>query len=358
MLSEVRLIFSIIWEDCGGFGNCGLQEESLSPPVHNPTFMTGQTSAIIACYNGEAYLPEALDSICTQTRAVREVIVVDDGSDQPIQPPVDWRGPPLRIIRTENRGAAAARNLGVLSATGTFIALLDADDAWAPMKIEMQEDALSADPASVAVFTQRTEKPGWTPCPPLTYPPHDVSDDEFWTRLWRENFVKLSSIMIRRDVFLSVGGFDKRLPPCEDWEMWFRLLRAGRFIQVPLPLCYRRIHPQQLTKNFDQIVVYHRKCRLSLMREHGARIAAAGISREQQEKFSQEEYREHLLILYFRRRLSAARRLFWDYLLHYPSDVAILKYVFLSLLPQWFFVALRDRTDVTKVQTPHASRND
>jgi glycosyltransferase involved in cell wall biosynthesis len=321
--------------------------------------MTGQTSAIIACYNGEAYLAEALDSICTQTQSVREVIVVDDGSDQPIQPPVDWRGPPLRIIRTKNRGAAAARNLGVLSATGSFIALLDADDAWAPTKIERQEDALNADLASVAVFTQRTEKPGWTPCPPLTYPSPTVSDDEFWVRLWRENFVKLSSIMIRRDVFLTTGGFDERLPPCEDWELWFRLLKAGRLIQVPLPLCYRRMHQDQLTSNFDKIVIYHRKCRLLVMREYGERLAAAGISPEQQEKEAQEEYREHLLILYFKRRLSTARRLLWDYLLHYPSDLSILKYALLSLLPQRFFVTMRDKTDdATKVHTPVASRND
>ena len=306
--------------------------------------MIGQTSAVIACYNGEAYLPEALESICSQTRAVREVIVVDDGSNHPIEPPADWRGPPLRIIRTENRGVAAARNLGVLSATGKFIALLDADDAWAPTKIETQEEALSADPASVAVFTQRTEKPGWTPCPPLTYPSPDVSDDEFWRRLWTENFVKLSSIMFRRDVFLSVGGFDERLPPCEDWEMWFRLLRAGHFIQVPLPLCYRRIHSHQLTKNLDEVVVYHRKCRLLLMDEHGDRIAAAGIPPLEQRKFAREEYREHVLIMYFKRRMSTARRLFCDYLLHYPTDISMLKYACLSLLPQWFLVAIRDRT--------------
>jgi glycosyltransferase involved in cell wall biosynthesis len=97
--------------------------------------MTGRTSVIIPCFNIQVYLPEALESVCNQTRAVREIILVDDGSKEPVRPPSDWEGPPLRIIRTENRGPAAARNLGISLAAGTFIAFLDADDAWAPAKV-------------------------------------------------------------------------------------------------------------------------------------------------------------------------------------------------------------------------------
>jgi glycosyltransferase involved in cell wall biosynthesis len=321
--------------------------------------MTGQTSVIIPCHNHEVYLGEAIESVYAQTRAVREIIVVDDGSTIPIQAAPTWKGLPVRIIRTENRGVSAARNLGVSLATGAFVAFLDADDAWAPTKIEMQEEALESNRDIVAVFTQHTEKPGWPPCPPTTYPPPDASEDEILVRLWQWNFIALPSVMVRRETFLRLGGFNEHLRCSEDWELWIRLSMAGRIAQVPLPLCYRRIHSRQLTKNFDQIVIYHRKCRLLLMREYGARIAAAGISREQQEKFSQEEYREHLLILYFKRRISAARRLLWDYLSHYPGDLPILKYALLSLLPRWFLVAVRDKTDdLTKLHTPIVSRKD
>src|SRR4030095_4013096 len=187
----------------------------------------------------------------------------------------------------------------------------------------------------------------------------DASDDEFLVRLWKWNFIALPSVMVRRETFLRVGGFNEHLQYSEDWELWVRLLTAGRIGQVPLPLCYRRIHSHQMTKNFDQIVIYHRKCRLLLMHEHGDRLAAAGISLKEQQSFSQEEYREHLLILYFRRRFSTARRRLWQYFLDYPSDLSILKYALLSLLPEWFFVALRDKTnDVTKLHTPVASHKD
>jgi len=321
--------------------------------------MIGQTSVVIPCHNHEAYLGEAIESVYTQTRAVREIIVVDDGSTRPVQPASMWEGLPVRIIRTENRGASAARNLGVSLATGAFIAFLDADDAWAPTKIEMQEDALESNPDTVAVFTQHTEKQGWSPCPPTNYPPPDASDDEVLVRLWKWNFIALPSVMVRRETFLRVGGFNEHLRYSEDWELWVRLLVAGRFGQVPLPLCYRRIHSHQMTKNFDQIVVYHRKCRLLLMREHGERIAAAGISPRQQQRFSQEEYREHLLILYFRRRFSTARRLLWDYLWQYPGDLKMLKYALLSLLPRWFFAAVRDKGAVVQqLDSAAASRKD
>lgn len=304
--------------------------------------MIPETSVIIACYNVDDYLPEALESVCAQTRPVREIIIVDDGSDRPVQRPANWQGPPLKIFRTSNRGAAAARNFGVSLAGGNFIAFLDADDAWAPTKIEMQEELLASDTTGVAVFTRRVERVGWNPCPPIEYPSPDISDDEFWIRMWVENFITLSAIMLRRDVFLRVGGFDERLPPCEDWELWFRVLTQGRILQVPSALCYRRIHPQQLTKKFDKIMVYHRKCRLILMRDHGRRLASAGLSIGQQRKQAEKEYREHLLILYFQRRFVAARRLLWKYLMTHPFDVSILKYALLSLLPGQLLAYWRD----------------
>jgi len=304
--------------------------------------MIGQTSVIIPCFNRDEYLEEALKSVRCQTRRVREIIVVDDGSTTPVQAPRDWDGPPLRIVRTENRGVSAARNFGISLATGSFIAFLDSDDAWAPAKIELQEDALSSGPDCVAAFTHRIEKPGWRDCPPTEYPPPDASDDVFWRCLWTENFITLSSVMVRRETLLRVGAFNEDLRYCEDRELWFRLLTVGRFAQISLPLSYRRIHPCQMTTNFDAITVHRRKWRLIVMREHGARLAAAGVSVADQYEQARREYREDLLILYFQRQLSTVRPLLWAYWLRYPSDRGILKYAFLSALPTRLLTFLRD----------------
>jgi GT2 family glycosyltransferase len=307
-------------------------------------FMTGETSVVIPCYNSEEYLPEALESVRDQTRPVREVIVVDDGSETPVSPPAQWQGPPLRIVRTENRGLPAARNLGASLATSRFIALLDADDAWAPEKIEMQEAALNARPDNIAVFTQRSEKPGWPACEPVPYPPVDATDNDLWASLWRRNFIAPSSLMVRLDAMLQAGGFDESLRSCEDWEFWFRLLKAGRFVQVPRVLCYRRMHPEQMTKNAGEMALHRRRVRLLIMRDHGERLAAAGISVSQQREQAREEYRQDILMTYFQRRLPTARRLFWDYLSHYPGDAEVFRYALFSLLPGPLLQMLRGRT--------------
>ena len=311
--------------------------------------MIGQTSVIIPCYNRDEYLQEALESVRSQTRRVREVIVVDDGSTRPVQAPHDWDGPALRIVRTGNRGVSAARNVGISLATGSFVAFLDSDDAWAPKKIELQERALSSSSDCVAVFTHRIEKPGWCPCPPTEYPPPGASDDMFWCFLWKENFITLSSVMVRRDTLLRIGGFNEELRFCEDRELWFRLLTMGRFVKVSLPLSYRRIHQSQMTTNFAATTVHRRKWRLIVMRDHGTRLAAAGISTAEQKEQARREYREDLLILYFRRRLDIVRPLLWRYLLRYPCDLGILKYSLLSVLPVRLLTFLRDRHDRTNV---------
>ena len=317
--------------------------------------MIGQTSVIIPCYNRNDYLEEALESVRSQTRRVREIIIVDDGSTTPIQAPSDWDGPPLRIARTENRGVSAARNFGISLASGRFIAFLDSDDAWAPRKIELQEHALSSSSDCVAVFTHRIEKQGWGLCPSTEYPPLDASDDVFWRSLWKENFIALSSVLVRREVLLAVGAFNEDLRYCEDRELWFRLLTAGRFAQITVPLSYRRIHPQQMSNNFDEITVNRRKWRLIVMRKHGTRLAAAGISVADQKEQARREYREDLLILYFRRRLSTVRPLLWPYLLRYPGDLRILSYAFLSLLPARLLTILRDRAETTR-ESVHCDR--
>src|SRR5262245_4095228 len=192
--------------------------------------MTAQTSVIIPCYNGQAYLDEALETVRSQTRPAREVIVIDDGSRIPIQSPSAWDGRPLRIIRTPNQGLPSARNVGLSLATGSLVALLDVGDAWHPKKLETQEDALGATPGAVVSFTRCSQKPGWLPCPRFPYPAPDATTSEFWRALWQANFISPSSTLMRRDAIMSVGGFNRKMRYCEDWECWFRLLSKGPFV--------------------------------------------------------------------------------------------------------------------------------
>ena len=87
-------------------------------------------SIIMPCYNGEAFLAEAVGSVLAQTFRDFELIVVDDGSTDGSADILARYVDPVRVIRQTNRGVSAARNVGIAAARGDFIAFLDADDTW------------------------------------------------------------------------------------------------------------------------------------------------------------------------------------------------------------------------------------
>ncbi len=103
-------------------------------------------SVVIPVYNCEAYLAEALDSVLAQTYRPVEIIVVDDGSsDRSASVAARYSG--VRCLTQPHAGAGAARNLGAASASGSFLAFLDADDLWVSDKLESQMAAFRASPA-------------------------------------------------------------------------------------------------------------------------------------------------------------------------------------------------------------------
>jgi len=294
----------------------------------------GRTSVVIPCYNGQAYLTEALASVREQMRPAREIIVVDDGSAEAVRPPTSWDGPPLRVIRTPNRGLPAARNRGIRESSGEFVALLDVDDAWHPSKLARQEDALAPDPAAVLCFTRIAAKPGWTPFLPPAYPSADASDEQMLIALWKRNFITPSSVLVRRTALEQVGGFDEQMRFCEDWELWSRLLAAGRFVQIDEPLCWYRKHANQMSKQARAMAEYRRLARERLRALHGRRLEQAGISLSEQARYAREEDRLDCLFPFYIGQLGAARRLLWEYLFRVGFDRQVLRCALLSLLPR------------------------
>src|SRR5579862_5598096 len=93
------------------------------------------------------YLGDALDSVFAQTRPPAEVIVVDDGSTDETRAIVERYSGRLRYIHRSNTGVSAARNAGIRAASHEYIALLDADDLWAPEKLAAQIPLLERDPS-------------------------------------------------------------------------------------------------------------------------------------------------------------------------------------------------------------------
>ncbi|MGI9106251.1 MAG: glycosyltransferase family 2 protein [Pyrinomonadaceae bacterium] len=194
--------------------------------------MKPKVTVIIPCKDRPEKLHRALASVSAQTVLPLEVIVVDDGSDVPLQLTHDGYRVPVRIIRQTNQGPSAARNRGVREATGDWIALLDSDDTWLPAKLETQ----------VGLIAQHADA-GVCACDMLTrgragvaFPlaPHGGQQDgiveDTLGRLLPGCYIHTSGVMFRKDVFAKVGGFDERLWYCEDRDLWLRLAAATKWI--------------------------------------------------------------------------------------------------------------------------------
>ena len=110
-----------------------------------------KVTVVIPVYNGGRYLRESIDSVLAQTFHDYEIVCVDDGStdDSPVL--LQEYGQRLRVVRQENSGQSAARNVGVKLARGEYIAFLDQDDVWYPSKVQNQVAVLDAEPDVVLV---------------------------------------------------------------------------------------------------------------------------------------------------------------------------------------------------------------
>lgn len=206
--------------------------------------MHPRVSVIIPNYNYGRFLAEAVNSALNQTSAPHEVIVVDDGSTDNSLEILAAYGERIKVIRQTNQGVGAARNAGAELATGDLLAFLDADDYWAPEKIEKQAAKLAEDPETGLVHCGlvNVDESG----KPLAV---DLEGEEGWVaeKLLRFQPVIVgpgSDSLIRKELFARIGGYDtnKDLHPSEDWDFSYRLALICKFGFVREPLLYYRQH--------------------------------------------------------------------------------------------------------------------
>jgi len=185
-----------------------------------------RVSVIIPAYNCDRYIVRAVESVLGQTYQDWEIIVVDDGSTdntrQVLSPYLDL----IQYIYQDNQGAAIARNRACKLAQGEFLAFLDADDFFLPEKLEKQVACFDADPTLDMVQT------GWVIVDKNEKGLYGVKPWEEAPKLDLEAFVfyksvRPSAMMLRREWWERLGGFDPRLPPTEDLDFVLRLALKG-----------------------------------------------------------------------------------------------------------------------------------
>ena len=233
-----------------------------------------RVSVVIPLFNKARWIRRAVDSVLSQTFQDFELIVVDDGSTdgggQLVTEVTDSR---VRLIRQQNQGASAARNVGIESSKGEWVAFLDADDTWLPgnllsnFEMSKQYPALSwtagvyrkivsgqVSSVVAADVTELDDKVGDTIPDILT-----VID---------RSYLSTISVVIKRDVFDKVGLFDTGLQTAEDVDMWVRIgIEHPTVGYISEPVAdYFIDAPGSLTKKFPEeisqssVVRFSQKC--------------------------------------------------------------------------------------------------
>jgi hypothetical protein len=222
-------------------------------------------SVIIPTYNRWPMVREAVESVLSQRYGDFETIVVDDGSTDGSAEKLAMYRTALRLVVQANRGVAAARNVGASVATGKYLAFLDSDDLWSPKKLAIQ-----------TAFMQ--QKPGVAIC----------QTEEIWLRrgvrvnpkakhrkpsgdIFRPSLdlclVSPSAVMMTKELFERMGGFDVTFPVCEDYDLWLRIAVEHAVPLISMPLITKRGgQPDQLSHSLWGMDRFRIRALLKLLR--------------------------------------------------------------------------------------------
>lgn len=219
--------------------------------------MNPLVSVVVPTNGRPDFLLGALRSIGDQTYDPIELIVIDDGSPQPVEPLLDdidtARFDRVEWLRNEeNRGANAARNKGIQTASGEIIAFLDDDDRWTPTVVERYVEAFEDGGQSVGVVTVgvRTVDEHGTQIG-VALP--SIEGDALDALLDGVLVGSFSRFAVRADVIEAAGPLEERLPCWQDWEIQFRLAFHCDFAAISEPLVVRtRGEHNQISDDFEQ----------------------------------------------------------------------------------------------------------
>lgn len=218
---------------------------------------TARVSVVIPTYNRAAMAARAVRSVLANLIAGDEIVVVDDGSTDDTAVMLAEFGDGIRYIRTENRGAGAARNRGIDESRNELIAFLDSDDEWMADKLSLQRSLMAARPDVLFCFSdfavkrtdgslERNYLSKWHRDPrrwneilgPAKHygdlvatvaarADFDVHVGSLYEALMSTNYIPTFTLMVRREA-CAAARFAVDLPTHEDWQYFGQLARLGR----------------------------------------------------------------------------------------------------------------------------------
>lgn len=199
-------------------------------------------SVIMPIYNCELYVGEAIESILNQSFADFEFLIIDDCStDRTLQIAQSYTDQRIKIITKEkNTGYTASLNYGISVAKGKYIARMDADDSSVVERFEMQLEFLEANPdfilcgSTVQIYGSDNI---------IDKPEHH---NEIQIALLYGCPIAHPSVMVRKAV-LEQFMYDGKMEPAEDYDLWTKMIWAGKMYNIQKPLLRYRFHEAQVS---------------------------------------------------------------------------------------------------------------
>ena len=290
-------------------------------------------SAIIPTYNRAHLVCDAIDSVLAQTYPCHEIIVVDDGSTDNTHNVLSGKyGDKIISLRQDNRGVSAARNLGIATATGEWIAFLDSDDLWLTQKLEKQVAALHGKPDAAMCYCYAVGERdnGVLVGPDVIY--GNKNRPELFGSLISGDWINTPAMMVKKDALNYCGCFNENIRIGEDWVLWMTLSCYYDAVEIDDVL----VRTRQLGDNISHhtALAAHNYLKaftiiknLPLAREfHGAiQKKAGGVYREVGICSLNDQKR--LLSIYWLTRS----------ILNYPKSLFSWRCLFQAFLPEYIF---------------------
>lgn len=248
-------------------------------------------SVIIPAYNRKHTLKRCIDSVLGQTYENLEIIIVDDCSTDGTMEFVEQEYGAVNeteiiyVRNDSNLGAAASRNVGVSYANGEFIAFHDSDDEWHQEKLDKQMMLfLESEPKTAAVYS-RFYMNGTDS---YVYPPENIAmsykSGYIFYSLLLTPLIGMITLVMRKRVFLEIGGFNEQLHSLEDYELTIRIAQDHAILLVDEPLAVAYESENSVGKrNRDKIVT---QC--YIMNRYKDQLALAGLKKKKFESVYQE----------------------------------------------------------------------
>lgn len=192
-----------------------------------------EVDVIVPCYNADAHLQRALNSVFAQTWTNWQIYAVDDGSRDNTLQILKNNSSRCSFVSQPQAGAAAARNRAIRMSSSTFIAFLDADDEWFPAKLERQIAILRNDPTVGLICSRCSVSESGI----LRYAgpaPRGVPNSgKLFQYLVRDCFVYTPTVVVRRSCLEEVGLFNESLAVSEDFNLWLRIATRWNICFLP-----------------------------------------------------------------------------------------------------------------------------